>query len=646
MNHLYKKGNDAYHYLTNPDDKKRFELALKLIPKPFKYDSILDVGCGEGWFTNLVSQKYQDSPIAGIDASTEAIIRALSWQSTRIKFSIEDFLKEKYAKHDLILALGFFGGFKCSEYATVINAIINQSSSDADLVIGHRFQDSAQVEILFGMLKGAGWIPLQGFTFDYRGMKSFVSAYTKKPLVSIITTTYNRKDLVKRAIASTRNSRMQSFEHLIVDDGSDKETEAILKELEKEDSRIHIIRRDENSVAESKRSGKPIAPANDALRIAKGKYIVHLGDDDKFRKGRLDEPIRILEQNDDISAVYNDSIIHAETVYRDRSTEFDYSKLLKGNFMGSCEVTYRLSEALKVGGWKCPKIRNENAKYDSELVDICNKNGVEPSSDDWDFWKRLFKDKHVIHYPVILSEIFSRKSPYYRNESKFETDLDSISEANLYKFQDDPLKRIYLLYHRVEEEASSYTVSIPNFRKQMELASKNPNMYITFDGGYSNFLETILPILREFNLTSRTILFVCTDHVGKDNSFDKGQPLRTFATWEDLREISKEIEIGSHSVTHTKLTELSYDDVLAEVSLSKSKIETKLDMKIRDFAYPNGAFNTTTIKLLEDNGYTRGFTTLRNLKSDSLHTLCRWSIGDDDFNVLEKLVKESECRNV
>jgi len=61
------------------------------------------------------------------------------------------------------------------------------------------------------------------------------------PKVSVIISTYNRANLLARAIKSVLNQTFQDFELIIVDDGSTDNTSEVVEEFEKKDSRIKYI---------------------------------------------------------------------------------------------------------------------------------------------------------------------------------------------------------------------------------------------------------------------------------------------------------------------------------------------------------------------------------------------------------------------
>lgn len=93
-----------------------------------------------------------------------------------------------------------------------------------------------------------------------------------KPLISIITPTHNREDMIGRAIESVLAQTMSNFEMVIVDDGSTDGGGKVADEYAARDSRIRVIHLPIN---------KGISFAtNTGIVNSKGEYIAFLDDDD------------------------------------------------------------------------------------------------------------------------------------------------------------------------------------------------------------------------------------------------------------------------------------------------------------------------------------------------------------------------------
>jgi GT2 family glycosyltransferase len=92
------------------------------------------------------------------------------------------------------------------------------------------------------------------------------------PLFSVVLPTYNRADLLMRAVASVRNQSLQDFELIIVDDGSTTFPAAAIDGLG--DRRVITLRNGKNM-------GVAVA-RNLGIDAAKGHYISFLDDDDEY----------------------------------------------------------------------------------------------------------------------------------------------------------------------------------------------------------------------------------------------------------------------------------------------------------------------------------------------------------------------------
>ena len=109
-------------------------------------------------------------------------------------------------------------------------------------------------------------------------------------IVSVIMPTYNTpEEYLKKAIESILNQSYSNLEFIIICDGSVNDEKIIEKY---KDSRIKIIKHAKNEgIAKS---------LNEAMNIAKGKYIARMDSDDISLKNRIKQQVKYMEENNDI----------------------------------------------------------------------------------------------------------------------------------------------------------------------------------------------------------------------------------------------------------------------------------------------------------------------------------------------------------
>ncbi len=137
---------------------------------------------------------------------------------------------------------------------------------------------------------------------------------------------------------------------------------------------------------------------------------------------------------------------------------------------------------------------------------------------------------------------------------------------------------------------------------------------ITFDDGYENNLRCALPVLKRYGFTSTC--YVVANLVGKSNSWDlvrgvKQVPLmnvQELQAWVDAGQ-----EVGSHTLSHANLEELSSAEQAVEIGQSKTQLEALVAQKggVKHFCYPYGGLNKTAIQNVKAAGYLTATTTVR-----------------------------------
>lgn len=170
-----------------------------------------------------------------------------------------------------------------------------------------------------------------------------------------------------------------------------------------------------------------------------------------------------------------------------------------------------------------------------------------------------------------------------------------------------------------------------HFNSGMALPKKP--VVITFDDGYLDNYTYALPILKKYGMTAT--VFVVADTIGGTNDFDYKagrQPLNHMAGWKELKEMSSGgITIGSHTLSHPHLAEVSPDRAREEIYLSKIKLEKGLGKKVEVFCYPYGSYNQRVAEMVKESGYLAAVTTEQGLakESDGIYTLKRIRVRGD-----------------
>lgn len=120
---------------------------------------------------------------------------------------------------------------------------------------------------------------------------------------------------------------------------------------------------------------------------------------------------------------------------------------------------------------------------------------------------------------------------------------------------------------------------------------------LTFDDNTLGIYENAFPIMKRFGYHSTQ--FVHTAKVGVST-------VKDHCTWDQLREMQDTglVEIGSHTVDHPPdLRALTPDEVVRQLTQSKSDIESAMGRPCRYFAYTEGNGDETTAQVVADAGY-------------------------------------------
>ena len=208
------------------------------------------------------------------------------------------------------------------------------------------------------------------------------------PKVSVIVPTYNRADLLERALNSIVSQTYQDFELIVVDDGSTDKTSKVMKSFPKAQ---YLYIKKNSGVSKARNVG---------LASAKGELICFLDSDDLWNEKKIQIQAQWLENNKASQICYTDEIwirngVRVNPMDRHRK----YSGDIFRHCLGLCIVS---PSSVMIRA----KLFDEIGNFDESL----------PACEDYDLWLRI-ASKYAFHFieePLIIkygghSDQLSRK---------------------------------------------------------------------------------------------------------------------------------------------------------------------------------------------------------------------------------------------
>lgn len=172
-----------------------------------------------------------------------------------------------------------------------------------------------------------------------------------EPLISIITSYYNSNEFMWQTINCVLNQTFQSWEWIIVDDGStDEQAIRYLKEVEKLDARIKIYHKENEGLALGR---------DYAIKYAKTEYILPLDADDLIEPTYIETLYWTMETNKDASWAFTNSVGFGKYIYLS-DVKFDSEKMKINNHITATSLI-RKDKILDIGGYgKAKRYMNED----------------------------------------------------------------------------------------------------------------------------------------------------------------------------------------------------------------------------------------------------------------------------------------------
>ncbi len=265
------------------------------------------------------------------------------------------------------------------------------------------------------------------------------------PMVSVIMPTHNRVQQLRCAIASVLAQTYQNVEIIVInDDGASAESELIGMNT---GGRITYVRHAANRGLAAAR--------NTGLKLARGKYITYLDDDDRFLPDHLETLVNYLETHDECVA-YTDAWRVHEQLQGDRyietsrdipySYDFDAARLLISNYFPVLTVMHERA------------CLEESGLFDESLT----------SHEDWDLWIRISRRYPFKHLKKVTAE-FTWRTDGSSMTSSSRPDFPRTAAIIYEKYREaskaipgvrEMQDRALVEYHALLQPATAFTCSI------------------------------------------------------------------------------------------------------------------------------------------------------------------------------------------
>ncbi|MFV9550617.1 glycosyltransferase [Algibacter sp. PT7-4] len=192
--------------------------------------------------------------------------------------------------------------------------------------------------------------------------------------VTIIIPCYNDGKFIHEALNSALNQTLKADKIIIIDDGSDTETKAVIDKIKYDN--VDVISQENRGVS---------CARNKAISLATTGYILNLDADDYLEPTFIEKTVEVLKKNKQVGVVSS----YCRS-FKGKNTEVEIIKPLGGNIKdfivknnGRANSIFRKQCWIDVGG------------YDEKML-----KGYE----DWEFWIAILKQGYSMH---IVKEVLT-----------------------------------------------------------------------------------------------------------------------------------------------------------------------------------------------------------------------------------------------
>ncbi len=338
----------------------------------------------------------------------------------------------------------------------------------------------------------------------------------ERPLVSIITPSFNQGKFIRETIESVLSQNYTNVEYIVMDGGSTDETVDILKSY---GDRIHWV---------SEKDGGQADAVNKGIHRAKGEIIGWLNSDDTYLPGAISEAVRFFQRQKHVGMVYGEgyhTTENGEIIDRYPTESFNMDRLAQNCFICQPTAFFRKEVLINIG------MLNKD-------LHLCM---------DYELWMRISKQYEIAYIPyfVATSRMYEDNKTLSRRKEVFTEIIKTVRfhfgyvpVSWVYGYMDYKLgsKRkfyfyfmFFMYFFHANRKSLSYGINelkqILKAKLKNRLASKQANISGYSDGWVSKVFMTTLEAPGEIGQEERPLVQI----FGKNHSpYDKALKIKAY----------------------------------------------------------------------------------------------------------------------
>lgn len=215
--------------------------------------------------------------------------------------------------------------------------------------------------------------------------------------VSVIISTYNRAELLERAVRSILCQTFRDFEIIVIDDASTDNTQEVVMEKFKHEIDAGILRYVRNEINRERSYSR-----NRGMEIARGEYIASMDDDDIWLPAHLKILVKYINENKDIACVFSKPIWLHENGYVEDKFHRLFSQLKTGN-----DDFYR---GLSIAG---NIVFSQTSLFKKKVYENIGgyRDNIMPN-EDWEFFSRIAMNYNIGYVNTVTCCIYVHGGTY------------------------------------------------------------------------------------------------------------------------------------------------------------------------------------------------------------------------------------------